>query len=640
MKKILFLLFTFSVFNLHSQYNNRSALKVPETIKQKLIEKSKKLKEKHIKSYKIAAERFPKSIKLKNGKTAFLYGLDEFNLPVYLTPDNSGSINTSRANHLFDGGSLGLNLTGNGITAGVWEVNGYIRSTHEALVGRVNIMDGSFNESNEYTSHATHVTGTIIANGINQSVGSFARGYAVNASTNGYTADNDYSEMAAEAAEGLLVSNHSYGSLPIDQQTGDIIYGVFGYGKYSYSAKEVDNIIYLADYYLPVISAGNEGDNAPSRYDLLYGNKTSKNALIVAAVKSVSNYTGPESVEMTDFSSWGPTDDGRIKPDISSKGQSVYSSDSLDDTSYSTKSGTSMAAPGVTGAIVLLQEHNYNVNSSYLKSASMRGLLVHTADECDTNFFGADGPDYKYGWGLINAKEAATCITENGITSLIYEGNLAQGESFQLSFQAIEGEDLTATLAWTDPDGEVYNSTAENMLNYREPVLVNDLDLRISDTEGQYFPWKLDPENPSNTATTGDNIVDNVEKIEVYNASGGYDFVINHKGFLTGFSQDFTLIISGIDSSTFSVNENSLNSLNVWPNPTKDIINFKLPTQTSKPTYVSLYDIQGRQVYKETINSNNAVTRGQIKTSSLARGVYVLKINQGNASMQQKVVLK
>lgn len=270
----------------------------------------------------------------------------------------------------------------------------------------------------------------------------------------------------------------------------------------------------------------------------------------------------------------------------------------------------------------------------------MRGLLIHTADECDTNFFGADGPDYKYGWGLINAKEAATCITENGITSLIYEGNLAQGESFQLSFQAIEGEDLTATLAWTDPDGEVYNSTAENMLNYREPVLVNDLDLRISDTEGQYFPWKLDPENPSNTATTGDNIVDNVEKIEVYNASGGYDFVINHKGFLTGFSQDFTLIISGIDSSTFSVNENSLNSLNVWPNPTKDIINFKLPTQTSKPTYVSLYDIQGRQVYKETINSNNAVTRGQIKTSSLARGVYVLKINQGNASMQQKVVLK
>jgi hypothetical protein len=97
------------------------------------------------------------------------------------------------------------------------------------------------------------------------------------------------------------------------------------------------------------------------------------------------------------------------------------------------------------------------------------------------------------------------------------------------------------------------------------------------------------------------------------------------KDFLTGFSQDFTLIISGIDSSTFSVNENSLNSLNVWPNPTKDIINFKLPTQTSKPTYVSLYDVQGRQVYKETINSRNAVTRGQIKTSSLARGGLYFK---------------
>ena len=622
---------------LFTQNIKRSELVLPESQKQKLLQMSDDLSNKYFESYNKAISKFPSTVTLKNGRIAFLDGLDEFGMPLYYTVDNFGSTITSRANHLFDGGSLGLDLTGNGITAGVWEVNGYIRGSHEALVGRVNVLNGAFTESNEYTSHATHVTGTIIANGIDNSN---ARGYAINATVNGYDSANMYSEMASEAAQGLLVSNHSYGALPINSETGDVIYGVYGYGKYGSSAKQIDNILYLADYYLPVISAGNEGDNAPSRYDLLYGNKTSKNALIIAAVKSVSNYTGPESVEMTDFSSWGPTDDGRIKPDISNKGQSVYSSDSDSDSDYDSKSGTSMSAPGTTGAIVLLQEHNYNVNSSYLKSASMRGLLIHTADECDTNFFGADGPDYKYGWGLINAKEAATCITENGITSLIYEGNLAQGESFQLSFQAIEGEDLTATLAWTDPDGQVYNSTAENMLNYREPVLVNDLDLRISDTEGQYFPWKLDPENPSNTATTGDNIVDNVEKIEVYNASGGYDFVINHKGFLTGFSQDFTLIISGIDSSTFSVNENSLNSLNVWPNPTKDIINFKLPTQTSKPTYVSLYDVQGRQVYKETINSSNAVTRGQIKTSSLARGVYILKINQGNASMQQKVVLK
>jgi hypothetical protein len=633
----IFLTIVFISQMLFTQNIKRSELVLPESQKQKLLQMSNDLSNKYFESYNKAISKFPSTVTLKNGRIAFLDGLDELGMPLYYTVDNFGSTITSRANHLFDGGSLGLNLTGNGITAGVWEVNGYIRGSHEALVGRVNVLNGAFTESDEFTSHATHVTGTIIANGIDNSN---ARGYAINATVNGYDSANMYSEMASEAAQGLLVSNHSYGALPINPETGDVIYGVYGYGKYGSSAKQIDNILYLADYYLPVISAGNEGDNAPSRYDLLYGNKTSKNALIVAAVKSVSNYTGPESVEMTDFSSWGPTDDGRIKPDISNKGRSVYSSDSDSDSDYDSKSGTSMSAPGTTGAIVLLQEHNYNVNSSYLKSASMRGLLIHTADECDTNFFGADGPDYKYGWGLINAKEAATCITENGITSLIYEGNLAQGESFQLSFQAIEGEDLTATLAWTDPDGKVYNSTAENMLNYREPVLVNDLDLRISDTEGQYFPWKLDPENPSNTATTGDNIVDNVEKIEVYNASGGYDFVINHKGLLTGFSQDFTLIISGIDSSTFSVNENSLNSLNVWPNPTKDIINFKLPTQTSKPTYVSLYDVQGRQVYKETINSNNAVTRGQIKTSSLARGVYILKINQGNASMQQKVVLK
>ena len=132
----------------------------------------------------------------------------------------------------------------------------------------------------------------------------------------------------------------------------------------------------------------------------MYGVTNSKNSLTVAAVLGVPNYTGPESVSTTSFSNYGPTDDGRIKPDIATKGQAVFSTESTGDSDYASKSGTSMAAPGITVVVLLLQEHNYNINSSYLKSASVKGLLAHTADECDTNFFGADGPDYKYGWGL------------------------------------------------------------------------------------------------------------------------------------------------------------------------------------------------------------------------------------------------
>ena len=635
MKKILFILFILCASSTYAQNNKRSALEFTENTKRQLIEKSKELKEQYKKNYNIALEKFQKSIILKNGQKAFLQGIDEFDKPIYSVLDNYGATVTARANHLFNGGSLGLNLTGAGLTAGVWEGD-YIRDTHEAFNGRVeNLENGNFSVDNEETSHATHVSGTIISNGINTS----ARGFAINANVIGYNWTSDYSEMSTEAANGLLVSNHSYGSLPIDSN-GNVTYGSYGFGKYDGRSRGLDDLTYLAEYYLPVISAGNSRDDSTAGdYDLLYGNKNSKNSLIVAAVKYVSDYTGPESVEMTTFSSWGPTDDGRIKPDISSKGRNVYSSDSFSDTGYSSKQGTSMAAPGITGVILLLQEHYYNINTSYLKAASARGLLIHTADECNTNFFGADGPDYKYGWGLVNAKKAAECISNDGVTSLIYEGTLQDGESFQLSLDAIANEDITATLSWTDPAGSVYISTPEEMLNYRSPVLVNDLDLRVSNTSTTFLPWKLNPESPSNPATTGDNIVDNVEKIEISNSTGSYNFVVNHKGALTNGAQNFSLILTGVDSSSLSVTDQNLNTLSVWPNPALTEINFKFPA-SEKTTQLMLYDIRGRVVYEDIISKGNGTIRGQIDTSALSRGVYILKINQGNTSTQKKVVLK
>ena len=635
MKKILFILFILCASSTYAQNNKRSAFKVPENAKRQLIEKSEVLKEQYTKDYNIALEKFSKSITLKNGQKAFLHRLDEFDKPIYLVLDNYGATVTARANHLFDGGSLGLNLTGAGLTAGVWEGD-YIRDTHEALNGRVaNLENGNFNEDNDETSHATHVSGTIISNGKN----TFARGFAINANVIGYDWTNDYSEMSTEAANGLLVSNHSYGSLPIDSN-GDVTYGSYGFGKYDSRSAKLDDLTYLAEYYIPVISAGNSrNESTAGDYDLLFGNKNSKNSLIVAAVKYVSEYTGPESVEMTTFSSWGPTDDGRIKPDISSRGHNVYSSDSFSDTGYSSKQGTSMATPGITGVILLLQEHYYNINTSYLKAASARGLLIHTADECNTTFFGADGPDYKYGWGLINAKKAAECISNDGVTSLIYEGTLQDGENFQLSLDAIANEEITATLSWTDPAGSVYISTQEDMLNYRAPVLVNDLDLRVSNTSTTFFPWKLDPESPSNPATTGDNIVDNVEKIEISNSTGSYNFVVNHKGTLTNSAQNFTLILTGVDSSSLSVIDQNLNTLSVWPNPALTEINFKFPA-SEKATQLMLYDIRGRVVYEDIISKGNGTIRVVIDTSAFARGIYILKIKQGNTSTQKKVVLK
>ena len=65
----------------------------------------------------------------------------------------------------------------------------------------------------------------------------------------------------------------------------------------------------------------------------------------------------PEDVVMSSFSCWGPTDDGRIKPDVVADGVGVLSSVSSSNTSYSSLSGTSMASPNASGSLLLLQDY-------------------------------------------------------------------------------------------------------------------------------------------------------------------------------------------------------------------------------------------------------------------------------------------
>jgi hypothetical protein len=81
--------------------------------------------------------------------------------PIYLQTFNVAAAKSTRANHLNSGGSLGLNLNGEGTTYHVWD-SGHGLTTHQELLGRVLVQDGSELTSN----HGTHVIGTIIASGV------------------------------------------------------------------------------------------------------------------------------------------------------------------------------------------------------------------------------------------------------------------------------------------------------------------------------------------------------------------------------------------------------------------------------------------------------------------------------------------
>ncbi|MFY0652344.1 MAG: S8 family serine peptidase [Cyclobacteriaceae bacterium] len=477
-----------------------------------------------------------------DGRYKELQKITAYGTPLYYSTYNTDAANSSRASSLWTGGSTGLNLNGESMVIGAWDGDA-VRNAHQEFGDRVSFGDGSrFFSSNQGTEHATHVAGTLIAAGVSSS----AKGMAPEASLISYDWNFDESEMASFAASGFLISNHSYG-YSTERRDG---WEDWRFGHYDEVAENWDIIAYEAPYYLIVKASGNDlNDNkniSRNGYDLLEGAGTSKNVLVVGAVRDVDNYIDESSVVLAGFSSTGPTDDGRIKPDIVGNGVSVRSSSSFSNNDYETLDGTSMSSPNVSGSMLLLQQHYNNLNDAFMKSATLRGLVIHTAKETGTD----PGPDYRYGWGLIDVEAAAEVITTNGESTSIEEHELQEGQSFQKVIKADGLSPLVVTICWTDPSGNPLpdQSSSENST---QRMLVNDLDCSIQSGNTTYLPWTLDPENMAAPATVGTNNLDNVEKIEIANPSFG-EYVVNveHNGNLRNESQYFSLIISGVVASS------------------------------------------------------------------------------------------
>lgn len=520
----------------------------------------------------------------------------------YRTTHNLTAAATTSTSAVWSGGGAGLNLSGSGITLGIWD-GGSVRTTHQEFVGRVTVKDGASSVS----GHATHVAGTMIASGVDAQ----AKGMSPAASLWSNEWNNDIAEMAARAAEGLRFSNHSYGFITgwSYNYMGDSKWAWFGYepwstvtdmgfGYYDATAHDWDLVAFNAPEYLIVKSSGNDRGEGPSSqpvehwvysygseawvlssavrdkdggsngYDCISWQGVAKNILTVGSVNDIPNgYQQPSDVVLAGSSSTGPADDGRIKPDIVANGVGLYSSYSSTDAGYATLSGTSMATPNVSGSLGLLAEHHANLTgTSAIRSATLKALIIHTADEAGTT----SGPDYRFGWGLLNTRKAALLMSEdasNGLNFNIRELSIAQGETITIPVYTKGTEPITVTLCWTDPPATVYGT----YLNDPLPMLVNDLDLRIiGPDESVTYPWKLNVALPAAAATTGDNLVDNVEKAEAGTPPAQQIFFleISHKGSLQNGPQQFSLIVSGItpepetttwtgtSGSSWHVNEN------------------------------------------------------------------------------------
>jgi subtilisin-like proprotein convertase family protein len=573
-----------------------------------------------------------KSWKLKytdpKGSKYELMSVSKEGKPIYYKTFNQEAAISTRANYLHKDGGLGLNLEGQGMTAHVWD-EGIARATHQEYDGkggvdRFSVGDGS----TELDFHGAHVMGTIIASGVDP----LAKGMAPQAKGIGYDWSNDTGEATAAAANGMLLSNHSYG-FAVRDQSGDPALPAYFFGGYTSYARDWDLIMYNAPYYLMVASAGNDGNDntaneAPlegnNSYDKLTGDKVSKNSLIVAnGQDAVINADGVLiSMTINSSSSEGPTDDLRIKPDITGNGTALYSTYDNSDSAYNSLSGTSMSSPNITGSLLLLQQHHNETYGSFMRASTLKGLALHTADDT-----GVKGPDAVTGWGLMNAKKAVETITKKGIQSIISEVELTQGSTYSIAVKSDGLEPLLASISWTDIPGTANTGTA----NDPTPVLVNDLDIRVvknTETSSTFMPWKL---TSVDTNEQEDNNVDPFERVDVDNASGEYIITISHKGTLEGGSQKVSLIVTGVSSGiALLTNTNSKISCN-----DTEEFNFNFIETIGGTTSFSVDGLPSNATVDLSNNSlsddgNLSVTFGNL--NNVAPGSYKININGQNGT--------
>ena len=466
------------------------------------------------------------------------------NEPIYRKTLNVNAAISSGANLLIP---APYNLDGTGIRVGIWD-EARIRSTHQEFVGRVAVMDPA--TSTFDSDHATHVGGVVGATGI---VGN-AKGMAPKVNLNSYDWNYDYTEMtqagAALATDSskIPLSNHSYG---YDAS-------IYEMGVYNSQPRDTDATASSLPYYLIFWAAGNDQRNLLSLggYQSITYDALSKNIMTVGAVQDAvsGSVRSVSNAAMTSFSSWGPCDDGRIKPDVVTNGWELYSSSSTGDTSYVSKTGTSQAGPSAMGAAALLEQlYAREFSGQRMRASTLKGLMIHTADD-----LGNLGPDYQYGWGLINVKVAADVILAHKADlsrPKLIEGTLSRsitGEKSYSSTYTFEWDGVSpirATLVWTDPAG-----STQTMTDSRTPNLVRNLDLKIISPDGtNNWPYVMPfvgtwtQASMSLPAIRGKNDVDNVEQVYLESPTvGTYTISVALDGALSrGVSQAYSLIITG-----------------------------------------------------------------------------------------------
>jgi hypothetical protein len=358
---------------------------------------------------------------------------------------------------------------------------------------------------------------------------------------------NNYADIADALTRSVDIANNSWGyagcaDLP--------------FGDYTTQARVFDRQVLgrndsgtrIGQPMVVVFSVGNERDGTETgNFDCLsqtsgnfenYGTinqpKPAKNIITVGAVDSAND-------RMTSFSAWGPTSDGRIKPDIVAPGvhngtqsssvstitncfgnpagnsnQQCYRTTADTNTNgsgtpwddrYAWFSMTSGAAAMVSGSAALFVEdfRASNAGRDPLPS-TVKAHFIHTARDLNdsTTWYNA-GPDYASGYGVLRVDAAVAQQRSKNWQ----EGTFDHGKLNTFFMEVpVSLQEVKVTLAWDDAPAAPGSTSA---------ALVNDLDLIVTDPSGnRHYPWTLNPATPSAAAVRrNEDHLNNVEMVQV-----------------------------------------------------------------------------------------------------------------------------
>ncbi|MCB2198400.1 S8 family serine peptidase [bacterium] len=409
------------------------------------------------------------------------------------------------------------NLDGSGVTACVYD-GGLVDISHLDFGGRATQGEGG-----GISDHPTHVAGTLGGNG-----DPTVRGMAPNVSIISYAYEacdpfclyNSPQDIWDNYTEAVLLGGARLVTNSIGANVVSNGYSCSWLGDYELTSALVDSAVRggLGEEVVVLFSAGNErisGSPCGTGFGTVSIPASAKNIITVGAFS--------DNGSIASFSSFGPTDDGRIKPEIAGNGVNVYST--VPGGGYDTMSGTSMSCPATAGVVALLmQAWDRHPDLPRPTPAQVKALLVTGADDA-----GVSGPDYQYGFGRVDANDTVDIVGKYGFAS----GEVEDEGQWTMTFEVAPGvTDLKVSLAWSDPPAA----------QLAPVTLVNDLDLTLtSPISSTFYPFVLDGDNPGNPATNGRNSIDVVEQIFVSDpAAGTWTIVVD--GYDIPFGpQEFSL---------------------------------------------------------------------------------------------------